>query len=185
MSRAYRVSVSDRVRRVIRGKDHIKSQLEILEILPCEEMIDLLAAELEKEGFLREGNAVSLKEGNVKVDVDLENGEVTVTSELAKEVEESGTESGWGYDDGPAIEGGVRQTLRRRLNDNVNRKEEELQKEATDALEGALADIRQALDKAVNRATAEALKQKAARLGQIKEVTEDGETGSLTIVVEV
>ena len=41
------------------------------------------------------------------------------------------------------------------------------------------------LDQATNRATAKALKQKAAQIGQIKELTEDPESGSLTIVVEV
>ena len=38
---------------------------------------------------------------------------------------------------------------------------------------------------AVNRITAEALKKKAASLGQIKEMTEDPQSGSLTITVEV
>ena len=33
--------------------------------------------------------------------------------------------------------------------------------------------------------TAEALKQKAAQLGQIKEMTEDPQSGSMTIVLEV
>ena len=37
----------------------------------------------------------------------------------------------------------------------------------------------------MNRVTAEALKIKAAPMGQIKEITEDEEAGSLTIVVEV
>ncbi len=38
---------------------------------------------------------------------------------------------------------------------------------------------------AVNRVTAEALKEKAAKLGQIKQISEDAQTGSLTIVLEV
>ena len=50
---------------------------------------------------------------------------------------------------------------------------------------GQIRPLRAELDKAVNRATAEALKQKAAKIGQIKEMTEDPESGSLTIVVEV
>ena len=36
-----------------------------------------------------------------------------------------------------------------------------------------------------NKVTADALKVKAAQLGQIKEMTEDPQAGSLTIVVEV
>jgi hypothetical protein len=41
------------------------------------------------------------------------------------------------------------------------------------------------LNQAVNRVTAEALKRKAAQIGAIKEITEDAQTGSLTIKVEV
>ena len=52
-------------------------------------------------------------------------------------------------------------------------------------LEAALGDISAELDQVVNRVTAEALKQKAGQLGQIKEITEDAENGSLTIKVEV
>jgi len=48
-----------------------------------------------------------------------------------------------------------------------------------------LGDVRKEMDEVVNRVTAEALKRKAAQLGQIKEMTEDPQAGSLTIVVEV
>jgi len=64
-------------------------------------------------------------------------------------------------------------------------REAELQKQATDQLEAEVGELRKELDQAVNRATAEALKQKAKQLGQIKEMTEDPQTGSLTIVLEV
>ena len=46
-------------------------------------------------------------------------------------------------------------------------------------------DVRKDLNDAVNSITREALKRKAAQLGQIKEMTEDPEAGSLTIKVEV
>ena len=108
MSRAYRVSVKESQNRVIRAEDHVCTDLEILEVLPPEQMGELLSQELEKRGFERDG----------------------------------------------------------------------------DKLEGQLQDLRQELDEAVNRVTAEALKRKAAQMGQIKEMTED-ETGNLTIVVEV
>ena len=56
--------------------------------------------------------------------------------------------------------------------------------EAAEAL-GRLGDLRRELDQDVNRVTAEALKRRAAQIGQIKEMTEDPQSGSLTIVVEV
>ena len=57
--------------------------------------------------------------------------------------------------------------------------------QVTDRLERKLGDVREELDQVVNRVTATALKHKAAQLGQIKEITEDAQSGSLTIVVEV
>lgn len=52
-------------------------------------------------------------------------------------------------------------------------------------LEGKLRDLRAELDSIANRVTAEALKVRASQLGEIREITEDPETGSLTIKVRV
>jgi len=79
----------------------------------------------------------------------------------------------------------LRQELQRDLEKKVGDKTSGLQSKVTDRLEGQLGDLRQDLDKVVNRVTAEALKRKAASLGQIKEITEDPQSGSMTIVVEV
>jgi hypothetical protein len=83
----------------------------------------------------------------------------------------------------------MRETLRKELREDLEKKvqqrEAELQTQATDQLEAELANLRGELNQAVNKVTAEALKQKAAQIGQIKELTEDPESGTLTIVVEV
>ena len=52
-------------------------------------------------------------------------------------------------------------------------------------LEGKLGDLRKELDQISNRVTAEALKQKAASMGEVQEVSEDPESGSLTIRVKI
>ena len=94
-----------------------------------------------------------------------------------------------GYDDIGPGQDAVRESARRELQKDLEKKIEEkvggLQGKVTDRLEGELGDLRQELDQAVNRVTAEALKRKAASLGQVKEMTEDPQTGSLTIVIEV
>ena len=60
-----------------------------------------------------------------------------------------------------------------------------LEGRATARLESELEGLRSEFDQVVNRVTAEALKRKAAQLGQIKEITEDARDGSMTIFLEV
>ena len=189
MSRAYRISVKETLRRVIRANDRVSTQLEILEVLPEEQMAELLARELEGRGYERkDGNLVKEQDGMV-ITVDPRTGTVTVSAESAREVEIEGSREGRAWDDaGPSarqVREQVRQELVRDLEKQAERRTADLQNEVTDRLEKQLGDIRRDLDQAVNRVTAEALKQKAAQLGQIKEMTEDPQTGSLTIVVEV
>ena len=79
----------------------------------------------------------------------------------------------------------LKEEAKKGLKDKADKKEKKLQTEATDTLEKELQGIKKEIDQTVNRVTAEALKIKAAQLGQIKELTEDPEQGSMTIVVEV
>ena len=41
MSRSYRIAIRESLRRVIRAHDNVSTQLEILEVLPCDEMAEL------------------------------------------------------------------------------------------------------------------------------------------------
>lgn len=189
MSRAYRIKVSESVSKVIRADDHVSTQLEMLDILPCDQMADLLAEELVKKGFERKGDKVVRQEGDITIEVDLESGTVSVRAEADQKVEVKGDRSASVYDDSGPSESMTKKQLstdlKKDLEGKIDEKERKLQEKVTNQLEKQLKNLRDELDKAVNRATAEALKQKAARIGQIKEMTEDPESGSLTIVVEV
>jgi hypothetical protein len=190
MSRSYRIKVRESLRRVIRASDHVSSQLELLEILPPEQMAELLAQELAGRGFQRQGNQAVRKSKGVTITVDLAAGSVTVQAESQQRTDLSSEKEGRVYEDvrGPhaqQVEKQLREQLQASLEKDAARQERELQKQVTDRLEGALADIRQELDQAVNRATAAALKVKASQMGQIKSLSEDPASGSLTIVVEV
>ena len=189
MSRAYRIAVRETLRRVLRAHDRVSTQLELLEILPADDMAELLARELEGRGFARkDGNLVREKDG-VVVSVDPKKGEVTVSSESSQEVEIHQAREGTAFDDAGPSAKSVRSVLRKQAQEDLEKqagkKTAEIQTAVTDRLEKQLNDLRRELDQAVNRVTAEALKQKAAQMGQIKEMTEDPQTGSLTIVVEV
>jgi hypothetical protein len=190
MSRSYRVSVKESVRRTIRAEDRVSTCLEILEVLPPEQMAGLLRDELERRGFEKKGEVLVRREDDgVTITVDPETGSVTVAAAEAAQVSVEAEKHGRAFDDvGPnatRVKQQLRGELKQELDQQVDQKQEALQSKVTDKLEGRLSDLRQELDQVVNRVTAEALKRKAAQLGQIKEMTEDPQAGSLTIVVEV
>lgn len=189
MSRSYRISVHESASRVIKAEDCVSSQLEILEILPPEQMAALLAAELAQHGFEPEGEQMVRAEDGVKIAVDTCSGTVTVTAKASEKTKVEGDLTGRAYDDiGPdagEVREGLRNELQKSLEKKIEDKTTELQGKVTDKLEGKLGELRGELDKVVNKVTADALKIKAAQMGQIKQMTEDSESGSLTIVVEV
>lgn len=189
MSRSYRISVRECVNRTIEAEDRVSTQLEILEILPADQMGEMLAQELEKGGFKREGDTMVREKDDVTTTVEVKTGKVTVTTGEKEQTKVEVEMTGRAYDDVGQHASTVRDNLRKEAQRNIDKKVDEktagLQTKVTERLEGQLVDLRQELDQAVNRVTAEALKRKAAQLGQIKEMTEDPQSGSLTIVVEV
>jgi hypothetical protein len=189
MSRAYRIKVRESLKRVVRARDHVSTQLEVLEILPAREMAELLSQELQGRGFQQQGEELVRQRDGVTVRVDPRTGTVTIQAEASEHVHLEGEKEGRAYDDaGPdakRVKKGLEEGLRKDLEKQAQEHAGKLQSQVTDRLERQLADLRQELDQAVNRVTAEALKRKAAQMGQIKELTEDPQTGSMTIVLEV
>lgn len=189
MSRAYRIKVSESLNRVVRASDHVSTQLELLEILPCEAMAELLEQELVSLGFERQGEVLTREQNGVIVEVDPQTGTVTarIDADHKLQLEREGEASVYdlGSETAQHVREAKRGELRQQMEKEAEKEQQELQKEVTDRLEAELMDLRKELDQAVNRVTASALKQKAAQLGQIKAMTEDQESGSLTIVLEV
>lgn len=189
MSRAYRVTVRESLKRDLSASDEVCSNLEILEILPPEQMAELLRGELKGRGFQNDGEKLVRSGKGVTVTVDPKTGEVSVKAETSDSVDLKAERDDWGYDDAGPGEIAIRQRaselLKQDLEKRAGQQQARLQTEATEKLEGHLDDVRRELGKAVNRVTAEALKRKAQSLGQIKEMTDDPESGSLTIKVEV
>jgi hypothetical protein len=177
------------MKKVVTAKDQVSTQLEILEILPCEQMADLLAQELQRRGFERKDDQLTRTKDSVMVQVDPESGTVTVSAEGSNDLNLHAERDGQTYDDAGPTSTQTRKVLQEQaqqdLQRQADREQTKLQSEITDRLAGQLADLRKELDDTVNKVTADALKQKAAQMGEIKEVTEDPHTGSLTIVLEV
>ena len=63
MSRACWVRLRESVGHTVRAEDHVSTTLEILEILPCDEMADLLRQELTGRWFHEEGQGMALGRG--------------------------------------------------------------------------------------------------------------------------
>jgi hypothetical protein len=189
MSRAYRIRVSESLNRTLRAEDSVSTQLELLEVLPAEQMAALLREELKGRGFEECEDQLVRTDGGLTTTVDPASGTVTVRSDSEREIELQSQREGLGYDDFGPGEKTVRKALAKQLKDELSKQAEheqdKLQSAATKRLEGHLDDLRRELNTAVNRVTAEALKQKAAQIGQIKEMTEDAQSGSLTIKVEI
>lgn len=190
MSRAYRIRVKESLARDIRAEDSIETCLEILEVLPPEQMGELLARELEGRGFERQDDGTLVRrDDDVTITVEPCTGKVIIQAEAVEHVEIEGNREGYGYDDvGPArrqIEDRLSKELKADLEKKAEQHAVRTQSAATGKLEQELEELRPELAEVVNRVTAEALKQKAGQMGQIKEIHEDPESGSLTIKVEV
>lgn len=188
MSRAYRISVKESLSRHVQVEDGVSSSLELLPILEKERMRELLASELVARGFTRDGQTAKRDEGGgVTVEVGLDDGQVTVSAEGHKAVDlEAQRTTVVDRDAGgmEAKEAHLRKAARESLERDAAAHESALQREVTARLEGHLKDLREELDGAVNRVTAEALKQRARELGEVQEIHEEP-NGSLTIKVRV
>ena len=187
MSRAYRIAVSETLRRHVKVEAGVQTQLELLHVLAAERMREILAAELAELGFERDGQVCRrVDEDGVEVTVDLDAGTVTVKLAAEEELDMTARESAASTRAAnPELEEQLRQRAQERLERRADARTERMREEVTATLEKKLRDLRAELDGAVNRATGAALKEKAAELGEIEEITEDDETGSLTIRVRV
>lgn len=190
MSRAYRISVRESIRRVVRGSDRVLTQLELLDVLPREKMGILITQELITRGFVKEEGHLVRRDGEVTVQIDPADGAVEVISEVIRDMELEAEKVGYadedfGDDGRREAETRLREQLKRELENQADSQATTLDDAATDLLETALGDLQGELDTVINRVTALALKTKAAQLGEIKQISEDAETGNMTIVLEV
>jgi len=189
MSRAYRIRIRQSESRTVRGRDEVSTQLEVLPVLPPEQMAGLLRQQLLGRGFEEQGPNLVRRQGGITVTVEPQTGAVTVQSEACQEVKLEVEVEGQSWDDDGMHAHRVREELKaaakKKLDSQADQQASAQQNRATEQLEARLGDVSRELNQAVNRATAEALKVKAAQLGRIKEMSEDPQAGSLTIVVEV
>jgi len=191
MSRAYRIRVQESLTSELQAEDCVETKLEILEVLPPEQMGELLAQELEQRGFERQVDGTLLRrdENGTTVEVEPCTGKVTIRLETKETVTLEGSKDGYGYEDfGPRrqrLEENLSRELQEDLEKRAKRQQGEMQCETSNRLQKELVELQPEVAEVIHRVTAEALKRKASQMGEIKEISEDAESGSLTIKVEV
>ena len=79
----------------------------------------------------------------------------------------------------------MRADLAARLQEQAAERQEAMQRDVSSRLEQGLRDVRRQLDQLIDSVTIEALKRKATQLGDIREIAEDRQSGSLRIVLEL
>src|SRR5688500_11560772 len=122
MSREYKSQVSQRVKHVLRPSDHVGTQLELLEILPCDRMADLLAAELVRRGLERQGDKLVRREADgVVVEIDPDSASVLVKLETEKTIKIEGDRQAWSGSPGAQQQEREKQVLRQQLTQDLQR----------------------------------------------------------------
>lgn len=181
--RPWKLTAAPPVHKTVVAEDHVETKIDLPPFVPPEEAVALLREELRRRHFAEgEGGAMVQQRNGVRVEVGPPGGGVRISVEASEEVELP--------PDNPSpcscrmrdkLEEGLSAAQQRPLSGERER----LQRAVTSRLEGSLARLGCELEGIAHRVTAEALKAKARRLGEVKQITEDPQAGSLTIVVEV
>jgi hypothetical protein len=186
VSRAIQIRVSESVVRTVHVEDGVQSPLEMLPILGKDRQAELLAKELEAQGFIRDGNTATRTDPDgIVITVDLDAATVTVRlgadANLSETIERR---TSIGVESQASAEAALRDDVMRDLDDRLEQRTEALRREVTQRLERKLGDLRKEIDGAVGRATVASLTEKAASLGHIESVVQD-EAGNVAIKVKL
>jgi ATP-dependent Lon protease len=186
VSRSIQIRVAESVVRTIHVEDGVESPLEVLPVLAPERMAELLGAELEAQGFTRDGaRATRTDPDGVEIAVDLAAATVSVKLGANQRLSEQVTlEARIAEEQRAGAEAQLRDAAIGELDKRVAKKAEELRREVTAVLERKLGDLRGELDQAIGRATVAALTERAQQLGEIQELVAD-EAGNVTIRVKL
>jgi hypothetical protein len=183
-SRPYKVGIDAPVKGVtLTATDEVEGKIELPALLPPERMAALLAAELGRRHFSPDPatGEMERERNGVKMTVDPATGGVTVSAEESEDrpPPPQVPESPCGCRMAALL------AAARAEGQGRDGQQGRLQERVTDRLAGQLPKIGCELEGISYVVTAEALKEKAAQLGAVKQIDEDPKAGTVTIVVAV
>ena len=193
MSQLYRIRLKDSVSRSINTSDSISYPIELTEIIPAEEMKDILKGVLREKGFEETEENIFVKEGPAgeKITVDLAEMEVTASidedREIRKEVEFDERIDAWNKKDASQYGRELFEKELKKAEQSLEGAEKQAQKEVTQRLIDSEEERMQQLNEVMQEVYAESLKRKAGSMGEVTsmhETIEDGEY-RLDITVEL
>jgi hypothetical protein len=171
-SRPWKLTSPPPVGRVVAAEDHVNVKIDLPPLLPPERTGQLLSGVLRRRGFGDGDDGRLVRErGGVTVTVDPADGSVEVRAEAEQQLPPDKPN--------PCTCRALERVREAEATAN------DLQRQVTHRLAGALARLGCELEGVTAEVTRQALKEKAAQMGEVKEVTEDPKTGNMTIVVEV
>lgn len=171
MSRGYQVQWVS-AKSCVEHSDHVEIGLSLLDILPKAQMGALLRDELERDGWTKQadGSLQTVLDGTTVI-LDKDGTSVRIEKSASKDVSARATNA----DDAD-----------RQLTVAEERAKEQMGAELTKVLVKAEGDVRASVDKAVQKVYVEALKKKAASMGDITSIVEGkGENGALEVTIKV
>ena len=191
MSRAYVVTQKETLTETKNIKDGLETKIDIIPILPPENMGGLLLDSLIEKGYKKDpcGTSVTKVINGVRIVID---GGGVVTAEIQKEVTVNTVITATGRSDEDYKDhheramSQINQKLeeqREKAKQSLSNKIDEKRADITQVLEKVLGEEKKNIDEAINDATIRALKQRAAQLGEIISVEESGQ--DVTIRVKV
>ncbi|MFT4978104.1 MAG: hypothetical protein ACI8S6_004012 [Myxococcota bacterium] len=181
MSQTYRCKLKASVQQTVTLGDSIRHSLALTEILPAEEMKDLLRGVLREHGFDKEdeGDRWIISQGRETTTVDLDQMEVVTTREEEKTLRTDASAHGAGWSTSEAQQSArdnlvaSKEVARQRLKDEGVA----LQRSVTEAVSTADSEGTELIHTLLQEVYAESLKRKARQLGDVVEITE-GTTAS-------
>lgn len=186
MSRAYRIRAAASLTHHSRVEDGIQAQLELLDILGPDRTAALLGDALAEKGWSVTDGVARKELGEAVAEVELATGRVRLTASAEEQVEIDGELSKQVYEEHlDGAQKDLEQRLSQKLARDAKAHDEAVGKRLGDALERALIEIKPELDEVTDQVTRASLREKADQLGEVLDVSENPETGEMTIRVKV
>ena len=187
MSQSYHCKLQESVTVDVTLGDTVTHRLNLTEILPLEEMKELLRQQLRDQGFSEDGDRYT-HTAEVTTVVDLDAMQVTLTRRSDKQLSTTAAVTGRGYSKSAAranaardLSGAVRQAQQ-----HLQAEGTRLQREETAAVESADAEMKELLHVALQQVYTESLKRKARQLGDVRSVHESTSAdGEYELIIQI